>query len=68
MITNWFGPNGFYLLDEPEPIILAYPDATIYACSADGVDEVAYEDVEPVRLPRAFLDSRQRFLEHLFSD
>lgn len=23
---------------------------------------------EPVRLTRAFLDSRQRFLEHLFSD
>jgi predicted ATPase len=99
VMTNRFGANGFYLLDEPEaalstqncltclrrihelvsdgsqfiiathsPIILAYPEATIYACGADGVDEVAYEDAEPVRLTRAFLDSRQRFLEHLFSD
>ena len=99
VMINRFGPDGFYLLDEPEaalstqncltclrrihelvsdgsqfiiathsPIILAYPDALIYACTASGVEEVDYEDAEPVRMTRAFLDSRQRFLQHLLSD
>jgi predicted ATPase len=99
VMTNRFGANGFYLLDEPEaalstqncltclrrihelvsegsqfiiathsPIILAYPQATIYTFTASGVEEVGYEDAEPVRLTRAFLESRERFLERLFAD
>jgi predicted ATPase len=94
-----FGPNGFYLLDEPEaalptqncltclrrihelvlegsqfiiathsPIVLAYPDATIYLCGKDCLAEVAYDAADPVRLTQSFLDARQRFLEQLFSD
>jgi predicted ATPase len=98
-MINRFGPNGFYLLDEPEaalstqncltclrrihelvldgsqfiiathsPILLAYPDATIYACSEDGLGEVSYEDAEPVRLTQSFLGARERFLEALFAE
>lgn len=99
VMINRFGPDGLYLLDEPEaalstqncmtclrrihelvgdgsqfiiathsPIILAYPDATIYACTPGGLEKVAYEDAEPVRLTRAFLESRPRFLQQLFTD
>jgi len=99
VMLNRFGPNGFYLLDEPEaalstqncltclrrihelvlagsqfviathsPIVLAYPDATIYACDADGLGLVAYDDAEPVRLTQSFLAGRERFLQQLFSD
>jgi predicted ATPase len=97
VMINRFGPDGLYLLDEPEaalstqncitclrrihelvgdgsqfiiathsPIILAYPDAMIYACTPSGLEEVGYEDAEPVRLTRAFLESRPRFLQQLF--
>lgn len=99
VMINRFGPNGFYLLDEPEaalstqncltclrrihelvqlnsqiiiathsPIILAYPGATIYACTDVGLNEVDYDDAEPVRLTRSFLDARDRFLRELLSD
>lgn len=99
ILINRFGPDGFYLLDEPEaalstqncltclrrihelvrdgsqfvisthsPIILAYPDATIYQCSDHGLDEVAYDDAEPVRLTQSFLTARERFLERLLND
>ena len=99
VMINRFGPDGLYLLDEPEaalstqncmtclrrihelvgdgsqfiiathsPIVLAYPDATIYACTPGGLEQVAYEDAEPVRLTRAFLESRPRFLQQLFTD
>lgn len=94
-----FGPDGLYLLDEPEaalstqncltclrrihqlvsdgsqfiiathsPIVLAYPHATIYRCHEQGVEEVAYDDAEPVRLTQSFLEARERFLQQLFSD
>lgn len=94
-----FGPDGLYLLDEPEaalsiqncltclrrihdlvqqgsqfvisthsPIILAYPDATIYCCTDDGLEAIDYEDAEPVRLTTSFLAARQRFLNELFAD
>ncbi len=99
VMLNRFGPDGLYLLDEPEaalstqnsltclrrihelvldgsqfviathsPIVLAYPQATIYSCEADGLREVAYEDAEPVRLMQSFLVARERFLDRLLSD
>jgi predicted ATPase len=99
VMINRFGPNGFYLLDEPEaalstqncltclrrihelvsrgsqfiiathsPIILAYPEATIYACTEAGLEVTPYEDADPVRLTESFLGARERFLQQLFSD
>jgi predicted ATPase len=99
VLIHRFGPNGLYLLDEPEaalspqncltllrrmhelieggsqfviathsPIVLAYPEATIYACEEDGIREVDYESAEPVRLTSVFLDARDGFLRRLFAD
>ena len=99
VMLNRFGPDGLYLLDEPEaalstqncltclrripelvlersqfiiathsPIVLAYPQATIYSCGEQGLEEVPYEDAEPVRLTRSFLEARERFLDRLLSD
>ena len=99
VMVNRFGPDGLYLLDEPEaalstqncltalrrihelvqegsqliiathsPIILAYPEATIYHCSEHGLEAVGYEDAEPVRLTRSFLEARDRFLTELLRD
>jgi len=99
IMLNRFGPQGLYLLDEPEaalstqncltflrrvhelaregsqfliathsPIILAYPDASIYEFSDTGLETVAYEDAEPVRLTQSFLAARERFLAELLSD
>ena len=99
VMINRFGPDGLYLLDEPEaalstqncltalrrihelvqegsqliiathsPIILAYPEATIYHCSEQGLEAVGYEDAEPVRLTRSFLEARDRFVHELMRD
>lgn len=99
VLLNRFGPDGLYLLDEPEaalstqncltalrrihqlveegsqliiathsPIILAYPEATIYRCSEDGLEPIEYEDAEPVRLTRSFLEARERFVHELLRD
>jgi len=99
VMINRFGPQGFYLLDEPEaalstqncltclrrihelvaegsqfviathsPLILAYPESAIYVCTERGLEPTTYEDAEPVRLTRSFLDSKDRFLQRLFAD
>jgi len=99
VMVNRFGPDGLYLLDEPEaalstqncltalrrihelveqrsqliiathsPIVLAYPRATIYHCSERGLEAIDYEDAEPVRLTRSFLEARERFVAELLRD
>jgi predicted ATPase len=97
VMIDRFGPNGFYVMDEPEaalstqncltclrrihelvgdgsqfliathsPIVLAYPDARIYACSETSLSEIQYDEAAPVRLTKGFLDGRERYLEQLF--
>jgi predicted ATPase len=57
-----------FVIATHSPLVLAYPDATIFHCGEDGLETVAYEDAEPVRLTRSFLDARERFLAELLSD
>lgn len=97
LLTERFGSQGLYVLDEPEaalspqrqlavlarlhelvrdgsqfviathsPLLMAYPDAVIYQCGADGVSQVAYEDTEHVRVTRDFLADPARTLRRLF--
>lgn len=98
LMKNRFGPNGLYILDEPEaalspsrqlsllirihelieegsqfiiathaPIVLAYPDATIYQLDERGIDAVDYDQTEHVRLTRDFLNDRDRFTKRLLN-
>jgi predicted ATPase len=60
--------NSQFVVATHSPIILAYPDATIYSCSETGLEEVSYEDADPVRLTKSFLQARDRFLYELFSE
>lgn len=100
VVIHRFGPDGLYLLDEPEaalsvrgclalvrrigdlveqgsqfvvathsPILLAAPNARILQIDADGtVEQIGYDDAEPVMLTRGFLADPHRFLHHLFID
>jgi predicted ATPase len=57
-----------FIIATHSPLLLAYPGATIYECEQGGLRQIEYDDAEPVRLTRSFLDSRSRFLERLFAD
>jgi len=57
-----------FVIATHSPILLAYPGATIYECSEDGLQRIDYDDAEPVRLTRSFLDSRERFVERLLAE
>ncbi len=57
-----------FIIATHSPIVLAYPQATIYNCDEHGLEQVAYEDADPVRLMQSFLGARERFLDRLLSD
>jgi predicted ATPase len=50
------------------PILLGYPDATIYELNADGIEPREYEQTQQYSLTRDFLEDRERFLHHLLAD
>jgi predicted ATPase len=51
------------------PILMAYPDATIYHLSGEGgIEPIAYEETEHFRVTRDFLNNREAYLRELFSD
>lgn len=57
-----------FVIATHSPIVLAYPESTIYRCDESGVEPVEYEETEQFQLTRSFLQDRGRFLHHLFSD
>ncbi len=49
------------------PILLAYPNATIYSCDADVLTPIAYRDTQHFQITKRFLDDPERYLHHLFN-
>ena len=49
------------------PILLAYPEATIYEFSAEGIRQIAYEDTDHFRITRDFLNRHERMVDILIS-
>lgn len=55
-----------FILATHSPILMGFPDATIYQLGERGLEVVPYEETEHYLLTRSFLESPQRFLRHLF--
>ena len=54
-----------FVIATHSPLLMAYPDACIYQCGAEGVATVAYDDTEHVRVTRDFLADPRRMLSRL---
>jgi len=57
-----------FIIATHSPILMAYPDSTIYECGPDGIREVAYEDTEHYQVTRDFLINRERMLKILLAE
>ena len=57
-----------FIIATHSPILLACPGAVIFECDEDGATSRAYDDVDAVRLTRAFLDAPERFLRAALDD
>jgi predicted ATPase len=57
-----------FVIATHSPILLACPEARIYELDDDGIAPCAYDDLEAVRLTRAFLDAPDRFVHAALDD
>jgi predicted ATPase len=57
-----------FVIATHSPIIMAYPLATIYSLTDAGIDPIAYEETEHVRVTKAFLNRTEKTLQELFEN
>lgn len=57
-----------FVIATHSPIVLAYPEATIYQCDAEGLAPIAYEEADMVRVFDSFVSDRERMLAMLLAD
>lgn len=57
-----------FVIATHSPIIMAYPNATIYRFSQDAIEKVAYEDTEHYQVYRDFLNRKEAMIEELLSE
>lgn len=60
--------NSQFIIATHSPILLAYPDSTIYSCDASTLTKIGYTDTEHYQITKHFLDNPQRYMQHLFNE
>jgi len=61
-------PESQFLIATHSPIILAYPEATIYSCDGPSLKSISYNNTSHYEITKGFLDNPKKYLSHLFSD
>ena len=56
-----------YIMATHSPILLAYPDATIFSFDRTPIEAVSYADLQHVNLTRDFLNEPATYLRHLIT-
>jgi predicted ATPase len=57
--------NAQFIIATHSPMLMAFPNATIYSFDAGAIRPIAYQDVEHVRVMKSFLEHPQRYLRHV---
>lgn len=57
--------NSQFIIATHSPIVLAYPEAAIYQLTSTGFARAVYEDTEPYKVMKDFIDNRAKMLEIL---
>jgi predicted ATPase len=65
LLKELVAADGQAIIATHSPILLAFPGAVILSFDGDTIAQVAYEDLEHVRLTRDFLADPEAFLRHL---
>lgn len=66
-INNLVDKNAQFIITTHSPILLAYPNATIYEMADGKTKKVKYEESEIYRVYKSFLDHPKRILDNLFT-
>jgi predicted ATPase len=65
MLKEMINQDSQFIIATHSPILMAFPEATIFNFDVCPPKEIAYEEVEHVSLTKAFLSNPQSFLRHL---
>jgi predicted ATPase len=65
MIGDMVRENGQFIIATHSPILLGFPNATIYSCDRVPIERVSFEELDHVVITREFLNAPERFLKHL---
>ncbi|MFN2334101.1 MAG: AAA family ATPase [Wenzhouxiangellaceae bacterium] len=57
-----------FLIATHSPILLAYPEATLYQFEDDGIREVTYRETDHYLIMKDFLNSPERMIRYLFAE
>jgi predicted ATPase len=64
-IKDMVAQNGQFIIATHSPILMAFPDATILDFDGGEIQRATYDDLEHVKIMRAFLKEPQAFLQEL---
>ncbi len=65
MLKDMLRDDAQFIIATHSPILLAFPNATIYTFDEQPPKRVEFEQLEHVRLTRDFLNDPEAFLRHL---
>jgi len=57
-----------FIIATHSPIIMAYPNSTIYSFSESGIEQTPYTQTEHYKITKAFLEHPERVLRELLDD
>ncbi|HWL23183.1 MAG TPA: AAA family ATPase [Ureibacillus sp.] len=60
--------NCQFIITTHSPILLGYPDATIYSFDDGDIREIEYEMTDHYQITKYFLQHRDKFIKELFED
>lgn len=60
--------NAQMIMATHSPILMSYPDADIRHFTGGGIEPISYDEIDHVRVTRAFLNNPARVLKELFGD
>jgi predicted ATPase len=66
-IINQLCENSQFIIASHSPILLAYPNATIYSCDTGELTPISYRDTTHYQITKGFLNDPELYLKSLFS-
>jgi predicted ATPase len=64
-IDEFIKKDSQFIIATHSPIILGYPESTIYLLQDDSIQKVSYEETPHVQLTKYFVNNRDKMLKEL---
>ncbi len=68
MIHDLIEKDSQFIIATHSPILMSYPDASIYELSENGIRETTYRETEHYRITKDFIDKPEVMYRHLFEE